>query len=167
MSTTANDKIVKNERIAGRHIKHSPNVRIESAVERETTFLVKSSTPFVSAVKKIQRSLDKFDKSMISSNSRSRGKTKYQNGEYKKVNYIVVKGMGKTIEKALSLALYFDEELHYQVDIITSTVKVLDEFREQVPEEAKQEFDDGDEFNDSVYRKRSVSSIEVRIWVKR
>lgn len=137
--------------IDGKHIKHSANINLQKNVEKETTFLVKSSTPFVSALKKINKMLDKFNKTVNKSTN------KYQGGEFKKVKYIVVKGMGKSIESTLGLAGIFQDQHDYKVDILTGSVEVLDEF---VPEENKT-------LDDIIYKKRMVSSIELRIWLKR
>lgn len=138
----------KLQRINGKHIKHSSNVNIKLIVEQETTFLVKSSTPFVSALKRINKMLNKFNKTITKTN-------KYQAGEYKKVKYITVKGMGKSIENTLSIANRLQNNYHYKVDVLTGSVEVLDEF---VPET--------DSF-DSTFQKRKVSTVELRVWLKR
>lgn len=130
------------------HIKRSPNNEIKTLVERETCYLVKSGTPFVAAVKRIVLILAKFDKSQLKHR-------RFQGGEYKKVKYITVKGMGKAMEKAISIALKF-EELEYKVDYLTGSVEVLDEYK-----------DDSEEDEDSVYQKRMVSYVEARIWLKK
>ncbi|CCE72572.1 Piso0_000156 [Millerozyma farinosa CBS 7064] len=144
------------QRIKGKHIKHNPNTEQLSKVSNETTFLVKSSTPFVSALKKIQKILDKFDKSI----SRSK---KYQGGEYKKIKYITVKGMGKCIDKTISLGLHFQEEKQHKVDILTGSIQVLDEF---ILENSEEESDDNAEYSSNqIYKKRNVSYVEIRIWL--
>lgn len=130
-----------------RLIKHSPNTQIVGVVQRETTFLVKLRTPFVSAIKQITKILQKFDKLRL--NHR-----KYNNGEYKRVRYITVKGAGRAIEKAIAVGAKF-AEMDYKVDYLTGSVEVLDEFKG----------DDSDD--DSEFAKRMVSYIEARIWLKR
>ncbi|EGW30717.1 uncharacterized protein SPAPADRAFT_142779 [Spathaspora passalidarum NRRL Y-27907] len=129
------------KRIQGKHIKHTANIKPRTQTEQISTFLIKSQTPYVSAIKKISKQLSKFE--------HSTGVKKYS--QYKQVSYITVKGMGKSIEKTLSVGLYFQER--YNVDIHTGTVEVLDEFQQ-----------DEDE---SVYKKRLVSSVELKIWLKK
>ena len=142
--------VTKSKRIVGKtHIKHSPNNEIQTLVERETCYLVKSGTPFISAVKRIMQILSKFDKSQIKHR-------RFQGGEYKKVKYITAKGMGKAIEKALSIGIKF-EELEYKVEYLTGSVEVLDEYKEDSEEEEE----------GSIYEKRMVSYIEARIWLKK
>ncbi|ODV67248.1 hypothetical protein HYPBUDRAFT_6531 [Hyphopichia burtonii NRRL Y-1933] len=135
------------------HIKHSPNNELQSKINQETTFLVKSSTPYISAIKRIKKILEKFDKTTLPNK-------KYQRGDYKKVKYILVKGMGKAIEKTLSIGLNYKEDLKYKVDIITGTVEVYDEFQPKIDSE------DEDEAESSI-EKRRVSYVEIRIWLKR
>lgn len=156
MTGTSKEKRINPKRINGKHIKHSPNTVPLLKIEHETTFLVKSSTPYISALKRIQKILAKFDKSVLPNK-------KYQNVEYKKVKYITVKGMGKAIENTLSIALKFQDELNYKVDILTGSVEVLDEF--QIGTNG----DDSDnDYNDeTLFKKRMVSYIETRIWLKR
>ena len=108
---------------------------------------------------------------------------KFQNDQYKRVKYITVKGMGKTIEKTLKLAMHF-QQLGYKVDIITGSVQVLDEFEKKVLAPAgidnedlrmgieEEEEDDDDERNsltdyETEYKKRMVSSVEARVWLQR
>lgn len=141
-----------------KHIKHSPNYQIVLKIERETTFLVKSSSPFIAAVKRINKMLEKFSKASGSKNAKFRG------GDYQKVKYVTVKGMGKSIEKTLSLGLKYQNELMHKVDIVTGGVEVLDEFKVK-EEDEDDEMDDGD--RKSVYKNRMVSFVECRIWIKR
>ncbi|CUM62834.1 uncharacterized protein PRCAT00000392001 [Priceomyces carsonii] len=145
--------VLKSRRIKGRQIKHAPLVPIKLVVEHETQILIKTSTPYVAALKRIRKALDKFDKTSTSNK-------KYCNGEYKKVKYISVKGMGRAIEKTLSIGLNFQDELGYRIDILTGSVEVLDEF--EVDDENGEE-----EYEESVYKKRMVSFVEVRIFLKR
>lgn len=126
-------------------VKHSPNTTILPLVQRETTFLVKLTTPFISSIKQIKKILKKFDKSKLNHK-------KYNNGEYKKVQFITVKGMGKAIEKTVSIGMHF-QELGYRVDVFTRSVEVLDEFKGSDDE--------------SEYEKRMVSCFEGRIYKER
>lgn len=145
-------------RYNGKHIKHSPNYQVVLNIQRETTFLVKSSSPFISALKRINKMLEKFSKASGSRNAKFRG------GDYQKVKYITVKGMGKSIEKTLSLGLKFQKEFMYKVDIVTGGVEVLDEFK--VKEEDEDDALDDDD-RKSVFKNRMVSFVECRIWIKR
>lgn len=131
----------------GKHIKHSPNVSHQLMTERETNFLVKSKTPYISAVKKINKILNKY-------NGKSTNK-KYQAGQYKKVKFVSIKGMGKAIEKTAALGLKYQQDGDYKVDIVTGSVEVLDELK---PEDSDEE--------DSTYSKRMVSYLEIKIWLR-
>lgn len=137
-------------------IKHSPNTSIPNKIERETTFLVKAATPYVSAIKRIDAILAKFDKPAVDHR-------KYQRGEYKKIKYIRVKGMGRAIDKTTSLALHFMTAKAYKVDIYTGTVEVMDEVTTSSEHRSK----DGESDEESLYRTRNASYVEVKIWLKR
>ncbi|CCG23853.1 Pop7 protein [Candida orthopsilosis Co 90-125] len=148
-------------RIEGKHIKHSPQTRRLTETQYNSKFLVKSSTPFISAIKQISKQLARFSKSQGT-------QRKFQNDQYKKVKYITVKGMGKTIEKTLKLAMHF-QSLGYKVDILTGSVKVLDEFERKAIVHSDDDGDEGigREDCETEYRKRMVSSVEARIWLHR
>lgn len=137
-------------------IKHSPNTNIQNKIERETTFLVKAATPYVSAIKRIDAILAKFDKSAVDHK-------KFQRGEYKKIKYIRVKGMGRAIDKTTSIALHYMTKKAYKVDLYTGTVEVMDEVTSTSEHRSK----DGESDEESTYQKRSASYVEVKIWLKR
>ncbi|CAK7911282.1 ribonucleases P/MRP protein subunit Pop7p [[Candida] anglica] len=148
------------KRVNGTLIKHSTNTQPQSQIERETIFLVKSSTPFVSALKRITKILNKFNKL-------SRTNKRFQNGDYKKVKYITIKGMGRAMEKTLSLGLKFQEELQYKTEILTKSIEVLDEYKMNKDENGNSESESDDEDKETLFQKRMVSCIEVRVWIKR
>lgn len=139
------------------HIKRSPAQGLLSKTQLDTLVLVKTSTPYQSALKRIDRILDKFDKQTGPVLHRS----KYQNGEYKKVKYIVIKGMGKCIQKTISIALHYQTK-GYVVDIYTGTVEVVDtvgngeviETREGPQEQTTNQV-------------RAVGYVEAKIWLKK
>lgn len=159
-----------------RHTKHSPVQKLQNETEFNLTILIKSLTPFISALKRIQKQLNKFSKSAATSTSSK----KYQNDQYKKLQYIKVRGMGKCLEKTLKLALKF-QELNYRVDIVTGSIEVIDEFEKLENEEetkmdvdvdvdvGKETMQEDDVFDDEerIYCKRMVSTVEVRIWLNR
>lgn len=138
-----------------RLIKHNPDTKLRSKTALDTTFLVKSSTPFMSAVKRIDRMLEKFDTVGIQHR-------KFQLGEYKKVRYLTIKGMGKAINTAMSLALHYQGKKQYKVDVKTGTVEVLDEIRQPLEYSTK---DSDDE--EATFQKRNASYVDVKIWLKR
>lgn len=127
---------------------------ISPRLQKETTVLVKSSTPFVSAVKRIDRMLEKYDKG--SGNS-----TKYHRGEYKRLRYLTIKGMGAAMQKTVSLALHYETTKGHQIDIYTGTTTVLDSVA-VAHIECKDDSEDETEL-----RPRPVSYVEVRIHLKK
>ncbi|KAF5211998.1 putative ribonucleases P/MRP protein subunit [Clavispora lusitaniae] len=137
-------------------IKQSAVAKIQTQVERESTFLVKSKTPFISAIKRIDVILDKFDRDSIDHK-------KFRRGNYKKIKYIRVKGMGKAIEKVASLAAHYTTKKAYKVDVYTGTVDVVDEVQHKTNHSLK----DDDSDTESEYRERKVSYMEIKIWLKR
>lgn len=116
-------------------LKHPPP-RVFKYSNILTSFRLKSSTPFVSAVKHIDKKFLELDQ------------PKNKNS---KKEYITVYGMGKTVEKCLSVGLYFQDTRQHKIEVRTTTVKVLDELQQ----------DDEVEF-----RKRSISGVEIDIYRK-
>lgn len=92
------------------HIKHSANRGILLQIDKETIFFVKSSTPFISAVKRVQKMNHRLEKGLMM-----------------KVKGVKIKGMGKAIEKTLAIGNYFKER-DYKVEVFTGSEEVLDEF---------------------------------------
>jgi ribonuclease P/MRP protein subunit POP7 len=115
-------------RIAGKHIKHGPSSNFKYS-DLQTTVHIHKKTPYISAVKRVDKMLRQLS------------------DKQPRRTYITVLGMGAAIEKTINVGVHF-QSIGCQVDILTKTVEVLDEF----------ENDD-----DSVLRKRKVSAIEVRV----
>ncbi|OBA19374.1 hypothetical protein METBIDRAFT_33545 [Metschnikowia bicuspidata var. bicuspidata NRRL YB-4993] len=136
-------------------IRNSPNTRILLKTEIQTTIFVKSSTPYVSALKRVDRLLEKFDR--LPTNYKQ-----FQQGEYKKVRSLSVKAMGSAMEKAVSIGLHFKENMGYQVDFFTGTVEVVDELKTTEIPNTRDDSEDETEL-----RGRNVSCVQVTIWLKR
>lgn len=134
--------------------KYSANTSIVAKTVADTTVLVKANTPYVSALKRLEGILRKFDKSPT-------GLKKYQNGEYKRVKYIVVKGMGKAMERTVAVALHHQQQ-GYKVDFYTGTVEVFD----KVPAGEQYETKDDDSEPETELKARKVAYVECRIWLK-
>ncbi|KAH3668826.1 hypothetical protein OGAPHI_002581 [Ogataea philodendri] len=112
--------------------------------DSKTVIHVKSSTPFMSAVKRIDKTFGYYD-------SKYTKKGKPIPNENKNVGYITVRGMGKTILKVMNLALYFEHEQNRKVEVFTKTLTVLDELKSTNKDK------------DDVFQKRQVSCVELRI----
>lgn len=116
-----------------------PTVKTLSRKQIKTTIYVKTSTPYISALKRIKKFLRDLPKS---------GST-----------YVVVLGMGKAIEKTLSFGCHF-EQLGKKVDVLTKSVELLDE--------VSLDDEDGDSIKDvdreTMLKKRTISGIELRIY---
>lgn len=92
-------------KIEGKHIRHAP-VRKFKQDDSNYSFYFKSSTPVVSAVKKIDKKLAK-----LTGNKR----------------YISVFAMGRSINNACKLSVNYQER-SFRVDVLTGTTTLLDEF---------------------------------------
>lgn len=135
--------------IGKKHVRHGPVSAIPLHVERESVFLLKTRTPYVLAIKRISKMLEKFDA--------TRANRKHSTGDYKRVKYVAVKAMGRAISLAVLVGLFFEHERRLRVEYVTGTVLVLDEFTAEDSEN-----DEEDEM-----RKRAVSCLEVRVWLGR
>ncbi|VEU24332.1 DEKNAAC105649 [Brettanomyces naardenensis] len=133
-------------------VKHAPP-RAYSQNEGSHVVYIKSSTPYISALKRIERSLDGF-RPLPNRN----GSPVAKSGS--NIKYIVVKGMGKAIPKVVNLGIHFKYDKQLHVELYTKTIGVLDEF---VPKDNENDDDDEEEEDDDVLRKRNVGSVELHI----
>lgn len=101
------------------HIRHKPSKLTETFLDRECTFLVKGTSNYVVAIKRVTKMLDRVKK------------------KYPRVSYIKVKAMGRAIPTAMCVALHFKPDR--KVDILTGTVSVVDELRKSVANVVVQE----------------------------
>lgn len=148
-------------RIEGKKlVKHAP-LRPYVHTEMDTTVYIKSSTPYMSAVKRIEKMLSKFDEI-----PNKRGNLVRRGNVAKKCNCVTIKGMGKAIGRVLSIGMHFKYDEKFEVDFFTKTIGVLDEFtKEQNEDEKADDDEDEDDEEDDLLRKRNVGAIEVRIYV--
>ncbi|QLQ81518.1 hypothetical protein HG537_0F02790 [Torulaspora globosa] len=117
-----------------------PSVKVLSRKQIKTTMYVKSNTPYISALKRIKKFLRDLD----------------QNG----ASYVVVLGMGKAIEKTLSLGCHFEQQLGKKVEVLTKTVELVDE----VVAECDETDDLRDIDRETCLKKRCVSGVELRVY---
>ena len=122
-----------------------PTIKQLTQNQIKSTIFIKSSTPFVSGIKRITKFLDNL------------AKKKFKNAQ---VRYVTILGMGKAVEKTLSLGLYFEQEKFKRIEVYTKTVEVIDEMF--ADEEESEEINDND--RETTLKKRLVSGIEIRIF---
>lgn len=125
---------------------------------------VSTKTPFMSAVKRVQKLLAQAEKRLAQSAAdqvSNRPKYSHTNVEIMDIervaatmaaqkndqDEIVLKATGKAIAKALSLALWFQQRIEYNVRIETGTVGAIDDIvpPEDAPEDEDQNMKDGEE----------------------
>ncbi|WPK23606.1 hypothetical protein PUMCH_000847 [Australozyma saopauloensis] len=119
--------------------------------------LIKSTTPFISALKHIDRSLEKLDPLL----RRITNPARPSYNEFKDYKYVLVKGMGKCIPKTISIALYYRTKRGYRVDISTGTDQVLDTVETGEVIETRE----GPE-KQMKHQKRDASYVVAKIWFK-
>ncbi|KAG2160492.1 hypothetical protein VTO58DRAFT_104973 [Aureobasidium pullulans] len=136
---------------------------------------VSTKTPFMSAVKRVQKLLAQAEKRLAQSAAdqvSKRPKYSHVNDEISDIeriastmasqrdeqDEIVLKGTGKAIAKAMSLALWFQQRVEYNVRIETGTVGAIDDI---IPPEGEDEQmqDEGEDIPES--RIRYASTIQI------
>lgn len=118
-----------------------PTVKVLSHRRIKSTMYIKSSTPFMSAVKKIDKMLKICPQ------------------------YVTVLGMGKAVSKTLAVACYFQERM-LRVQVRTTTVDVLDKITKS-SESGNVDSDadsDSDSDPETELKKRTITGIEVLIY---
>lgn len=135
-------------KVEGKLVKHAPP-RHYSYQQVQKVIHIKSSTPFVSALKRIEKHMRQESKNLKNKNRSSLNNS-----------YITIKGMGKAISKVLSLGLHFKTENGNKIETFTKSIGVLDEFKKSNDDSS----DSDDE--ETTLRKRNVSCVEIRIYVK-
>jgi ribonuclease P/MRP protein subunit POP7 len=123
-------------RIEKRPLLHPPVASPYVGKRVQKIVYVSSSTPFISAVKRVRKLLDQVDKRTVgrvdllgkgSDKAKIESTRKQCPGEPEEV---LLKATARAIEKALNLALYFQRQNQYQVKIRTGTVGVVDDIVE-------------------------------------
>ncbi|SCU84728.1 LADA_0D03444g1_1 [Lachancea dasiensis] len=130
---------MSNQRILTKH----PSVKLLSHKQIKTTIYIKSQTPFVSALKRVNKFL---------------GRLQRHGAEY-----VSIMGMGKAVEKTLSIACHYQEEKGKKVEVITQSIAVLDEVVKNGDTTEEPEGID-DEDKETSLRKRTVTGVEIRIY---
>ncbi|KAG5358805.1 Ribonucleases P/MRP protein subunit POP7 [Yarrowia sp. E02] len=134
----------KRTRVEGTIVKHAPIKLVGKS--SQDCFYVSSKMPFVSALKKVTKLLKP-----------SRKQPKRQ--------YIKMMGMGKCVDKTVSLGLRFQQE-GYKVEIYTGQTTLFDEIKvsEQSEEKMDVDGDESDSDEEVVKQQRVISTIEVRVY---
>lgn len=122
-------------------VKKRPTIKTLSHKKIKTTIYIKTSTPYISGLKRIKKFLADVSKHGA--------------------KYVTIMGMGKALEKTLALAAYFNEEKGHKIQIMTKTIKVIDEVKEE-DDEIDSNIDEEDE--ETILKKRTLSGVEVRIY---
>ncbi|QHS71728.1 ribonuclease P/MRP protein subunit POP7 [Saccharomyces paradoxus] len=140
MALKENTKIYPTKRVR----KHS-SLKTLTHKQIHTTIFVKSTTPYVSALKRINKFLESV---------RRHGSS-----------YVTVLGMGKAVEKTLALGCHFQDQKNKKIEVFTKTIEVIDEVitEEQADIEIKSDVEDDDK--ETRLKKRTLSGVEVRIYV--
>ena len=133
-----------------KNIIHKPTAKPVSYNEIHTKFYVKPNASFIATVKQIKKMLKNCEKKNLK-------------------DHISVVGMGRAVGKAISVSSHFSE--NHKTQVFTKTVTVLDEkitsTKTEKNEEEDEDFENDQELNASQLEKRSVSGIEIRIYIKK
>ena len=128
-----------------KRVKKHASLKVLTHKQIHTTIFIKSATPYVSALKRINKFLD--------------GVCKHGS------SYVVVLGMGKAVEKTLALGCHFQDQKNKKIEVFTRSIEVLDEviIEDNVDAESESSIDDDD--RETQLKKRTVSGVELRIYV--
>lgn len=133
-----------------KNIIHRPTAKPVSYNEIHTKFYVKPNASFIATVKQIKKMLKNCEKKNLK-------------------DHISVVGMGRAVGKAISVSSHFSE--NHKTQVFTKTVTVLDEkitnTKTEKIEEGDEDFENDQELSASQLEKRSVSGIEIRIYIKK
>ncbi|KAG0667827.1 hypothetical protein C6P45_005328 [Maudiozyma exigua] len=129
-------------------VKKHPSLKQSTHNDIKTIIYIKSSTPFVSGIKRVNKFLKNLEKTK----------------KDPKLQCIMLLGMGKAAERTISLGCYFAEEKRKRIEIRTKSVDVIDEVISpgQEGDTSTPLLDDRDK--ETELKKRSLSGVEIKIY---
>ena len=123
-------------------VRKHPTLKQSTHNEIKTTIYIKSTTPFVSAIKRCKKFLAALER------------RKQQPAR----QCVTLLGMGKAISQTLAVACYFQEEKGLRVEVRTKSIDVVDE----VTEDDDEEIDPRDK--ETTLKTRTTSGVEVKLF---
>ena len=134
------------------HLKDTKLIRKRSTIKTlshkkiKTTIYIKSSTPYISGLKRTKKFLSELQRHGA--------------------KYVTLLGMGKAVEKTLALGSYFSQEKGHKVHVMTKTIKVIDELKDvsETQEIVDEEEDMDEEDEETFLKRRTLSGVEVRVY---
>ncbi|KAH0565613.1 hypothetical protein GP486_001001 [Trichoglossum hirsutum] len=160
-------KDTSDARIQKRPLLHPPISSPYTGRNTQKVVYISSSTPFISAVKRVRKLLDAVDKremGKVDLSDKGKGKARLgqpsrkPKGEPEEVS---LKATARAIEKALNLAIFFQSQGRYRVRIRTGSLGVVDDIilvEEPKVQEGESQKPATAEGEPSLKRKRSESN---------
>ncbi|AMD19640.1 HCL511Cp [Eremothecium sinecaudum] len=125
-------------------VRKHPTIKTFNQEAVKRVIYVKSKTPYVSALKRVNKMLQMLEKQPANTDK-----------------YITLMGMGQAVEKTLSVGCHFQEHKNHRVVIKTASTEVVDE----VIKYSDGEDSVNEEDRETELQLRKVSGVEVRIYV--
>ncbi|KAI4763734.1 hypothetical protein E4T52_10676 [Aureobasidium sp. EXF-3400] len=182
-STPKMARLPKDYKVEKRPLLRPPIPSQYASSQHPKIIYISTKTPFMSAVKRVQKLLLQVEKRSAQSASAqvSSSRPKYSasgNDEILDIervaavmaankherDEIILKATGKAIAKALSLGVWFDEKIEYAVRIETGTVGTIDDIllpEDAAAEDEDQTMKDGGEDEIPESRIRYASTIQI------
>ncbi|KZZ92681.1 Ribonuclease P/MRP, subunit POP7 [Ascosphaera apis ARSEF 7405] len=131
-------RLPKNARIAKRPIPHPPPSNPYAGSSAPKIVYVSTKTPFMSAVKRVQkllshaesRATSKIELTKRKMGDKSRMRQLMEASETLSREAVHVKATGRAIEKAVNIGKWFEERNEYTVSTTTGSVMVVDDIVE-------------------------------------
>ncbi|KAL1637384.1 hypothetical protein SLS56_000522 [Neofusicoccum ribis] len=159
-------------KVQKRPLLHPPIVPPYKNRDSPKVVYVSSRQPFMATVKRVRKLLHEIDKratqSALSQKQKQRGDpivvaAHASVDKSDAPEEVVVKATGKAIEKAMSLALFFQQQEDCRITLRTGTVDAIDDIVEQ-PLAKRQMADDEEELPET--RTRRVSLLEIVVTLR-
>ncbi|KAL9054973.1 MAG: hypothetical protein Q9162_003828 [Coniocarpon cinnabarinum] len=136
---------------------------------KQKVVYISMSTPFTSAVKRIEKLLRPIEQRHNQTELSRQKKLKGRRGQYLPppsptdigVEEVVVKATGKAIDNAMQVALFLQSKNDLAIKIRTGSATSIDDI---TPNEEQENVDDADELPES--RLRQISVIEIGVTLK-
>lgn len=123
-----------------------PTIKTYSHNRIHSTLYIKSSTPYISGLRRLEKWINKLRASS------------------KKDKIILLMGMGKAVEKTLALAYWCQDTVGLDIEITIKSIDVIDS-EVTTDKDGDGASDDDDDDTEEILKKRRTSGVEIKISV--